>query len=201
GAQHVIDVLRGSANERVRRWGHDRLSTHGIGLELDAQGWRSVLRQLVARGLLALDPGGYGGLRLTDAALPVLRGEEELRLRRDVLTRAKTGGGADRKRRGARLALTAAAGDLADDPHEPATLALFERLRARRRELAEEQGVPPYVIFHDKTLAAMASRRPVTDEMFLSISGVGERKLERYGETFMALIRDESAVAEALEAE
>jgi len=185
GAQHVIDVLRGSENERVRRWGHDRLSTHGIGLELDAYAWRSIMRQLVARGLLALDPEGYGGLRLTEAAGPVLRGETELRLRRDVLERVA----GTRKRRAAPLALVA--GD--DDLDDPATLSLFERLRARRRELAEEQGVPPYVIFHDKALAAMAHHRPVTDEMFLSIGGVGAKKLERYGETFMALIREEAA--------
>ncbi len=195
GAQHVIDVLRGSANERVRRWGHDRLSTHGIGLELDAMGWRSVLRQLVARGLLALDPEGYGGLRLTEAAAPVLRGEAELQLRREVLERAAAGTGTARKRRAAPLALTAEDGDL----DEPATQALFEQLRARRRELAEEQGVPPYVIFHDKTLAAMATHKPVTDEMFLSIGGVGATKLERYGETFMALIRESSSTKDVKE--
>jgi len=195
GAQHVIDVLRGSANERVRRWGHDRLSTHGIGLELDAMGWRSVLRQLVARGLLALDPEGYGGLRLTEAAAPVFRGEAELQLRREVLERAAAGTGTARKRRAAPLALTAEDGDL----DEPATQALFEQLRARRRELAEEQGVPPYVIFHDKTLAAMATHKPVTDEMFLSIGGVGATKLERYGETFMALIRESSSTKDVKE--
>jgi len=189
GAQHVIDVLRGSENERVRRWGHDRLSTHGIGLELDAHAWRSVMRQLVTRGLLALDPEGYGGLRLTEAADPVLRGETELRLRRDVLDRAAPA----RKRRAAPLALLA--GD--DDLDDPATLSLFEKLRARRRELAEEQGVPPYVIFHDKTLAAMAHHRPVTNEMFLNIGGVGAKKLEGYGETFMALIREAAVESDA----
>jgi len=188
GAQHVIDVLRGSENERVRHWGHDRLSTHGIGLELDAYAWRSVMRQLVARGLLALDPEGYGGLRLTEAAGPVLRGETDLQLRRDVLERIGTAKGAARQRRAAQPALTAAAGDLDD----PAALALFDRLRARRAELAAEQGVPPYVIFHDRTLVAMAIHRPVDDETFLSLSGVGETKLERYGETFMALIRGSS---------
>ena len=182
GAQHVIDVLRGSENERVLRLGHDRLSTYGIGLELDAWGWRSVMRQLVARGLLALDPEGYGGLRLTEDARPVLRGEEELQLRRDVLKRSTS---AKAKRR-ARLAFVAEDGDLDD----PATQALFEKLRARRRELAEEQGVPPYVIFHDRALAAMAVHQPVTDEAFLGIGGVGEKKLERYGEVFMGLIRE-----------
>jgi len=185
GAQHVIDVLRGSENERVLRWGHDRLSTHGIGLELDPMGWRSVMRQLVARGVLALDPEGYGGLRLTEAAMPILRGEEELQLRRDVLKRTPS---AKAKRR-ARLAFVAEDGDLDD----PVAQTLFEKLRARRRELAEEQGVPPYVIFHDRALAAMAVHRPVTAEAFLGIGGVGEKKLERYGAVFMELIRESAA--------
>jgi ATP-dependent DNA helicase RecQ len=191
GAQHVIDVLRGSENERVLRLRHDRLSTYGIGLELDAWGWRSVMRQLVARGLLTLDPEGYGGLRLTEDAMPVLRGEEELQLRRDVLKRTTS---AKAKRR-ARLAFVAEDGDLDD----PAAQALFEKLRARRRELAEEQGVPPYVIFHDKALAAMAVHRPVTDEAFLGIGGVGEKKLERYGEIFMGLIKGSSVELDASE--
>ncbi len=181
GAQHVIDVLRGSENERVRRFGHDQLSTYGIGDELDAFGWRSVFRQLVALGLLALDPEGYGGLRLTPAAGEVLKGERTLLLRRDTLRRAPA-----KARRAARTLLTA------DPDLEPdaATTALFDRLRDLRRELAAEQGVPPYVIFHDRTLAAMAQHRPASAEHLLQLSGVGEAKLERYGERFLAEIRD-----------
>ncbi len=185
GAQHVIDVLRGSANERVRRWGHDRLSTHGIGTDLEPAAWRSVMRQLVARGILMLDPEGYGGLRLTEAAGPILRGEETLMLRRDAIARA-AGQGAAKARRRAELALTAVDGDLDD----PAVAALYEHLRVLRHELAVDQGVPPYVIFHDKTLAAMAVHRPSSDEAFLAIGGVGETKLRRYGEAFMGAIRD-----------
>jgi len=185
GAQHLINVLRGSENERVARFGHDRVSTYGIGTELDQHGWRGVYRQLVAAGLLAVDPDGYGGLRLTDAAWPVLRGERILELRRDAV-HAPAARAAKKRRRSAALeALTADAGALDD----PVTEALFERLRARRRELAEQQGVPPYVIFHDRTLAAMAVHRPLSPEAFLRLGGVGERKLEKYGEIFMAEIR------------
>ena len=185
GAQHVIDVLRGSGNERVRRWGHDKLSTHGIGTDLEPFAWRSVMRQLVARGVLALDPEGFGGLRLTEAARPILQGDEIVELRRDTLVRA-SGKGAAKARRRAELALTAVDGDL-DDPE---TAALYDRLRALRRELAADQGVPPYVIFHDKALAAMAVHRPTSDEAFLAIGGVGESKLGRYGEAFMGVIRE-----------
>ncbi|MDO9170519.1 MAG: DNA helicase RecQ [bacterium] len=185
GAQHVIDVLRGNENERVRRFGHDRLSTYGIGGELDDFGWRSVFRQLVALGLLALDPEGYGGLRLTAAAGPVLNGGRELRLRRDVLTRTA----AKERKRKTPAALTVDA----DVEVDAATAALFERLRVLRHGLAVEQGVPPYVIFHDRTLAAMAQHRPASPEAFLLLSGVGETKLRRYGELFLAEIRAAAA--------
>ena len=200
GAQHVIEVLRGGASERVLKLGHDKLSTFGIGADLDPFAWRSVFRQLVAGGYLALDPEGYGGLRLTPAAGPVLRGETPLHLRRDVLERAARGParGAKRAHKAAVAALSAAAaydtllttGATADDPEpDAATTALFERLRALRKRLAAEAGVPPYVIFHDKTLALMARRRPTSLAALLGISGVGQAKLERYGEAFVAEIR------------
>jgi len=187
GAQHVIDVLRGADTERIRRFRHDRLSTYGIGTELDAFGWRSVFRQLVAQGYLALDPEGYGGLRLTPAAGTVLKGEVELRLRRDALEKA-----AVRKRRAQPEALTA---DM-DGEVDAVTAALFEKLRALRLELADAAGVPPYVVFHDKTLAAMAHHRPTTPEQFLRLSGVGETKLERYGEAFLAVLREEGGATD-----
>jgi ATP-dependent DNA helicase RecQ len=194
GAQHIIEVLRGGAAERVLRLGHDKLSTYGIGGELDAFGWRSVVRQLVAHGLLALDPEGYGGLRLTSLAGPVLRGEQDLRLRRDLLVKAAPAGSARKARRAALALAGSSSASLApdfSDEVEPdaATTALFERLRTLRKRLASEQAVPPYVIFHDKTLALMARRRPLSLEALLGISGVGQAKLERYGEAFLAEIR------------
>ncbi len=184
GAQHLINVLRGSEGERIRQWNHDQLPTYGIGMEMSAREWRSVARQLVARGLFAVDPEGYGGLRVTDAARPVLRGDETLQLRRDLLAAKATPDRKARKRRAAALdALSADVAQLDGD-----TEALFDRLRAKRKELADQQGVPPYVIFHDKTLAAMAVHRPMTSEAMLKIGGVGESKLERYGEAFLGVI-------------
>ena len=188
GAQHLVNVLRGSENERLIRWGHQNLSTYGIGVDMSAGEWRSVARQLVARGFLAVAPDGYGGLRLTGAAGPILRGEETLELRRDILV-GGGGGKKARKRRAVVLdALSADAGEL-----DAATEALFDRLRLRRKTLADEQGVPPYVIFHDKTLAAMAVHRPRTAESLLQLSGVGQAKLDRYGEIFMEEIRQAEA--------
>jgi len=190
GAMHVVNVLLGQATDPIRRRGHERLSTFGIGAELDAFGWRSVLRQLVSRGLLQVDPDGYGGLRLTDAAGPVLRGEAHLELRHDVLQRAEP------RRRKTRVAATVVkmlrAEAEADLDVTPETADLFERLRAKRLELARAQGVPPYVIFHDRTLAAMATHRPATLDAFRQLDGVGEKKLERYGEVFLAVVRASS---------
>jgi ATP-dependent DNA helicase RecQ len=190
GAQHLINVLRGSDGERIRQWGHDRLPTYGVGADLSAREWRGVVRQLVALGLLAVDPEGYGGLRLTAAAGPVLRGEEPLLLRRDILDSASGGGSGGKSDRAARKRRTAALDALTGDVAQldADTEALFDRLRARRKELADEQGVPPYVVFHDKTLAAMALHRPMSREAMLRIAGVGESKLERYGDEFLAVI-------------
>jgi len=184
GAAYIIDVLRGSQNERILRFGHDQLPTWGVGAEFDTWQWRSVLRQMTARGLLTVDPDGYGGLMLTERARPVLRGEEELHLRQETLSRP-----AKRKK----TKKTASVAALADDEtlNTEANQALFESLRELRRRIATEQELPPYVIFHDKTLAAMVVHRPVTAEQFLSLSGVGEAKLKRYGESFMALIRQD----------
>ena len=172
GAAYVVDVLRGRGDDRIRRFGHDRLPTFGIGADIDARQWRSVLRQLVARGLLQVDIDGYGGLKLTPAARPVLRGEEVVELRRDTLP----AGAARRKR------APAAAGS--------GPPALFDALRARRRDLAQEQSVPPYVIFHDSTLQAMAAEQPVTLDEMEVLPGIGAKKLERYGEIFLRVITD-----------
>ena len=172
GAAYVVDVLRGRGDDRIRRFGHDRLATFGIGADIDARQWRSVLRQLVARGLLQVDIDGYGGLKLTPAARPVLRGEEVVELRRDTLP----AGAARRKR------APAAAGS--------GPPALFDALRARRRDLAQEQSVPPYVIFHDSTLQAMAAEQPGTLDEMEVLPGIGAKKLERYGEIFLRVIRE-----------
>jgi ATP-dependent DNA helicase RecQ len=177
GAQHVIDVLLGGDTERVRKFRHDRLSTYGIGGEFSRAEWRSIFRQLVALGLLAVDVEGHGGLRLGPEARPVLRGERTIELRRDPV-------------RGRPSAAKGRGPVLFEDPRDES---LFQALRARRLQFAKAQEVPPYVIFHDSTLAAMARARPRRLRELAGISGVGQAKLERYGEEFLAVIAEHGA--------
>lgn len=171
GAKHVIDVLRGADDERIRRLGHDQLTTWGIGQDLAAGLWQSVIRQLLAHGLLAPDPNGHGGLQLTDACRPVLRGETRIELREDALPT---------RQRPSRQRIEAA--DVAADPDTWATL------RAERRRLAEAEGVPPYIIFHDATLLAMLEQQPRNLAEMADVPGVGAHKLSRYGEAFLAAL-------------
>ena len=190
GAAYLIDVLLGRTNERIERLRHDRLPTFGTGAEFDAMQWRSVVRQLVARGMLRVDREGYGSLEVTDRARPVLRGTERVTLRRDLLREPEAAAPRGRRRKlGATLALGVGAGDAEGDAAPAVDERLFDALRALRMVIAREQGVPAYVIFHDKTLAAMAAHRPVTEEALLRISGVGAAKLERYGERVLEVIR------------
>ena len=178
GVGHLVSVLRGEADERIRSLAHDALSTFGVGSDLDKTQWRGVFRQLVANGLLATDEEGYGTLRLTPASRAVLRGEQPVLLRRQADGAARR---AQRKQsRGER-----ARGNLDIAPHESA---LWDALRELRARLAKEQGVPAYVIFHDATLLAMLRERPQSLRELGAISGVGERKLERYGENFLGLL-------------
>ncbi|KAF0280632.1 DNA helicase RecQ [Spiribacter aquaticus] len=167
GAAHVIDVLLGQDNDRIRQRGHDQLSTFAIGTDLSRSTWQSVIRQLLAHGYLEPDPEGHGGLRLNDACRPLLRGEQGLELREDLP--------AQRPQSRARVA----ASDVAMAPDT------WAALRAQRRRLAETEGVPPYVIFHDATLLAMVEQHPRSLEEFAALPGVGARKLERYGEAFL----------------
>jgi ATP-dependent DNA helicase RecQ len=173
GVNYLVDVLLGKSNERMQRFGHDNVSTFAIGTELDQRQWRSVFRQLVARGFLGVDMEGHGGLHLTDASRGVLRGETTLLLRKDLVPE---------KRRRAR---TVRAQALTSE-HDTS---LWEALRAHRLALAKAQGVPPYVIFHDSTLLEMTQRVPTTLEGLAALSGVGQAKLERYGDTFLDLLR------------
>ena len=184
GAAYLTDVLRGRDTERVRRFGHDQLPTFGVGADLDAYQWRSVFRQLVARGLLSVEIEKYGSIRLTDASWPVLRGEAEVHMRMEVRPAA-----ARRKRKA----------KAPPPPPDPATWddALWEALRKCRTELAQAQGVPPYVIFHDATLREMVARRPRTREDFGELTGVGETKLSRYADDFLAVIAAHETRAEA----
>ena len=183
GAVHLVDVLLGRRTDRVAQFGHDRVSTFGIGNELTQPQWLSVCRQLVAAGLLAVDVEGHGGLRLTPESRAVLRGERPLQLRRDPLARPER-----TPRRGAASRSTAPE-TARGAPAPPAgDRALWDALRGLRLELARAQSVPPYVIFHDSTLLAMAERRPRTLIEMGDIPGVGATKLARYGETFLQAI-------------
>ncbi|MFZ5524363.1 MAG: DNA helicase RecQ [Pseudomonadota bacterium] len=176
GAGHLIDILSGKGTERVEKFDHQRLSTFGIGKELSAAQWSSVYRQLVAGGILATDIEAYGGLKLTEAARPILRGEQSVWLRRDAdpVKRAKQRTERVAKSRGPFAGAS-------DDP-------LWLALKAKRLKLAREQGVPPYVIFHDSTLLDMLNRRPATLDEMAHVSGVGQAKLARYGEEFLSLL-------------
>ena len=185
GVNYLVDVLLGKDDDRIQRFGHDRLTTFGIGKEQSQQEWRGVFRQLIARGLLAVDLEGHGGLRLTDLSRPVLRGEARLMLRRDAKPEKSK---KTKTTRAARSPFT-----------KEADQRLWEALRARRLELAKTQGVPPYVVFHDATLAEMVERRPQTLSELAHISGVGEHKLDAYGEDFIAVIRAHPDEAEGTE--
>ncbi len=170
GARHLIDVLLGKENDKVRKFGHQRISTFGIGEELGMEQWRSVFRQLIARGFLSVDLKGFGSLLLTDRSRPLLQGEAEVFLRKDDRIKKTT-----RKQRKTPLQV--------NDPE------LFEKLKACRTQLAVKQGLPPYVIFHDSTLVEMTQRLPSGPDELLQVSGVGAHKLEQYGEDFLAVIR------------
>jgi len=178
GVNYLIDVLRGADQERIRRFGHDRISTFGIGQELTADQWKSVYRQLVAAGLAAVDLEGHGALKLTEQSRAVLRGERRLQLRRDPERRRASG-----RQRAA----------IGETPLDSESSLLWERLRAHRRELAQGQGVPPYVIFGDATLKEMVTYRPRTPMELACISGVGVVKLERYGDGFLRVLGDHAA--------
>ncbi len=178
GVNYLIEVLLGKTNERIKSFAHDKQSTFGIGKELDEKQWRSVFRQLVAKAYVEVDYDGYGALKLAEKCRPILRGEETLMLRKDIA--------ADKS---STSKSTKAGYSNAKDSE------LWEALRSKRRELADQQDVPPFVIFHDATLMAMAEEKPADLTQMSYISGVGVKKLEQYGEQFLLVI-DEYANSE-----
>ena len=174
GAGHVIDVLLGKTTEKTEKFGHNQLSVFGIGASQTDKVWRAVLRQLVVRGLLEVDHTAYGALKLTQAARPVLKGEETVMLRAIEVRPARS--------RKSRFAPSSGAG--VHDDEDP----LFLALRSWRRETANEKGVPAYVILHDATLREIAARRPATLAELGEISGLGTKKLEAYGEAVLEVV-------------
>lgn len=174
GAKYLTDVLLGHANERIRRFKHDRLSTFGIGTELTAAEWQSVFRQLIAADLLTVDIGGMGGFRLTSKCKSVLKGERNVYFRKD---RAVVSAKKQKKQ------------TVSVEPWQTAQQTqLWEKLKNLRKEISVEQEVPPYLIFHDSTLKEMVAFKPSTMDDLLLITGVGEKKLEQYGVRFLELL-------------
>jgi ATP-dependent DNA helicase RecQ len=179
GAMHLIDVLIGRLTERVKQFGHDRLSVFGIGRELNEKQWRAVMRQLVAMGHLHADSEAFGALKLTESARGVLKGETEVLLREETAGRNRPSRTKSRR------------GDLADAPaghSESANTNLLGALRAWRSELARKRGVPAYVVLHDATIDGIAAARPKTPDALRDIPGIGDKKLERYGHDLIALV-------------
>ena len=173
GAGHLIDVLTGNETEKVRARGHDDLPTFGVGRDIDRRGWQAIFRQMMGHDLVRPDPERHGALRITEAAHPVLRGEQAITLRRDTMQKTP--------RRPAAKALVS-------DEDAP----LLSALKAKRRALAEAAKMPAYIVFNDRTLIEMAERRPQSLDDMARISGVGAKKLEQYGAAFLEVIRGEA---------
>jgi ATP-dependent DNA helicase RecQ len=181
GAMHLIDVLIGRMTERVKQFGHDRISVFGIGRELNEKQWRAVLRQLVTMGHLRPDSEAFGALKLTETARGVLKGETEVMLREEI-PGSRNRASRSKSRRGDLAALPAGQG-AANNP------VLVTALRAWRSEVARKRGVPAYVVLHDSTIDGIATARPTTLDQLRGVAGIGDKKLEHYGEELIAMVR------------
>lgn len=178
GVAYLIDVLLGNADERIKNFGHDQVSTFGIGKEFTKQEWNSIFRQLVAMNFLKVDIEGFGGLKITDLGKEFLRQKNQIKLRKlAIKTKTKKAAAEDKAKNKAIYNLES------DSENE-----LFAKLKAKRLELARDQNLPPYVIFHDKTLIEMVKLRPNSLTEMAKISGVGEAKIKKYGQIFLELI-------------
>ncbi len=177
GTGHLIDVLLGNVNEKTTRFGHADMPVFGAGKDIPSKTWQSVYRQLLAAGLVSVDHNAFGALKLEPEARAVFKREREVRFRKDRPTTGKAARGASPSSANAKAAL------------QGEDMALFEALRAARTAIAKELAVPPYVVFPDTTLVAFATERPTSRDGLLGISGVGQSKLERYGDAFLEVIR------------
>jgi ATP-dependent DNA helicase RecQ len=187
GAMHLIDVLVGRSTERVKQFGHDKISVFGIGVELNEKQWRAALRQLVALGHLQPDSEAFGALKLTDSARGVLKGETGVMLREEP-----AGAGIRASRTKSRRGDIAPRSPGRTETGDPALLGI---LRAWRSEVARKRGVPAYVVFHDATLDGIATSRPTTLAQLRGIPGIGDKKLEHYGDELLALVNARRAEA------
>jgi ATP-dependent DNA helicase RecQ len=185
GAMHLIDILVGRETERVKQFGHDRLSVFGVGRELNEKQWRGAIRQLVAMGHLQPDSEAFGALKLTETARGVLKGETEVMLREEVpgsrIRAIRT-----RSRRGDIAPASPGAGKTGDPT-------LVGALRTWRSEVARKRGVPAYVVLHDSTIDGIATQRPTTLSQLRGIPGIGDKKLEHYGDELIALVKEAAA--------
>ncbi|MDB5106689.1 MAG: recQ, partial [Fibrobacteres bacterium] len=177
GAGHVVDVLTGADTKKVRELGHDQIKTYGVGKHRDKGFWRSLMGEMLGRGLLALDDGPYPVLKLAPACLPVLQGKETFQIL-EMVAKEKSGGEG-------KVRASKSAADMEDVDQE-----LFGRLKALRRTFAQRQNVPPYMVFSDKTLHEMCRHRPKTLAALREISGVGDAKRDKYGFEFVQEIRE-----------
>ncbi len=176
GVMHLIDILLGSNNQKIKQFGHQNLSTYGIGKELDANTWRSVFRQLVVRGFLLVDVDNYGAVKLTESCRLLLQGKQELLLRRDVAESMSSNLQGNKKSKKQKIAI------------EEVDMPLWLKLKACRKRLADENNVPAFVIFSDATLQEMLIHQPCNEEQMLAITGIGLVKLERFGADFLAVL-------------
>ena len=174
GSGHLIDILLGNETDKVRERGHDSLPTYGVGTEYDRRQWQAVFRQMMGHDLIRPDPERHGGLRMTDAAMPILKGEASIELRRDTIRKANR---------------RPAAKELVSEEDAP----LLSALKAKRRALAEAAKVPAYIIFNDRTLIEMAENRPTNLDDMARVGGVGAKKLDSYGDAFLEVINGEAA--------
>jgi ATP-dependent DNA helicase RecQ len=175
GVKHLIDVLIGKMTPQIQKFHHDKVSTYGIGKDYSAQQWQSIYRQLVAANLMTVDMSGFGSLRLTEKSQPILRGEQTIAFRHDPIP----------SKRKSKTSVKRAAASI-QIPSD----ALWHALKQKRLALAREQDVPPYIIFHDSSLVAIHEKKPRTLEEFATIPGVGESKLNRYGQAFIEVVRE-----------
>ncbi len=176
GAGHVLDVLIGKSTPKAEQFGHEALSTFGIGKDISEPRWRSILRQLTVRGFVTVDADRFGALRLDPSSRALLRGEERLILREDPTTKSK---------KAPKVRNPTASLDLPE-----ADVRLWHALRAERKKIADAEGVPPYVVFHDATLLAMIERHPRTLSDLMEVHGIGQKRMERYGQAFLDVIAD-----------
>ena len=178
GVVHLIDILLGASNQKIKQFSHQKLSTYGIGKELDANAWRSVFRQLVVRGFLSVDADNYGAVKLTESCRRLLNGQQALQLRRDVAESIASGASGNQRAKKQKIAI------------EEVDMPLWLKLKACRKRLADENNVPAFVVFSDATLQEMLINQPCNQAQMLAISGIGITKFERFGDAFLAVLTE-----------